>query len=135
MTPSTVFKGTKLVVPADSYDFFSDLFDLGNQQSGDRFKAYEIDFLDSNFQGSASMFEDVHAADIWYEGMARAALERGIAIQYCLPSASDMMISLTLPAVVQARASGDYVNKVDNPFTLGGSSLLMGALSIAPSKG
>lgn len=134
MTESTVFKGTKLVVPSDSYAFFSDLFDLGNEQTGHRFKAYEIDFLDSNFQGSASMFEDVHAADTWYEGMARAALERGIAIQYCLPSATDIMQALGLPAVVQARASGDYVNKVDNPFTLGGSSLLMGALAIAPSK-
>ena len=134
MTESTVFKGTKLVVPADSYAFFSDLFDLGNAQTNGRMKAYEIDFLDSNFQGSASMFESVHSADQWYGGMARAALERGIAIQYCLPSATDMLQALALPAVVQARASNDYVNKIDNPFTLGGASLLMGAVRIAPSK-
>ncbi len=134
MTESTSFRGTKLVVPADSYNFFSDLFDLGNEQTGHRMKAYEVDFLDSNFQGSASMFESVHAADQWYGGMAQAALDRGIAIQYCLCSVTDMLQALTLPAVVQARASGDYVNKEANPLALGGSSLLMGAVHIAPSK-
>jgi GNAT superfamily N-acetyltransferase len=36
--------------------------------------------------------------------------------------------------VVQARASADYVNKVENPYSLGGSSLLMGATRVAPSK-
>ena len=97
-------------------------------------KAYEIDFLLSNFQGSASMFETVGSADEWYGGMARAALERGIAIQYCLSSPTDMLQSLAYPAVVQARASQDYVNKVANAFGLGGSSLLMGAALVAPSK-
>ena len=134
MTESTVFKGTKLVVPKDSYAFFSDLFDLGNQQTNGRMKAYELDFLDSNFEGSASMFETVHAADQFYEGMARAALERQIAIQYCLPSVTDILQALALPAVVQARASNDYVNTIENALVLGGSSLLMGALRIAPSK-
>ena len=134
MTESTVFKGTKIVVPAQSYAFFSDLFDLGLQQTGDRMRAYEVDFLDSNFEGSPSMFETVHSASQWYAGMAQAALERGIAIQYCLCSVSDILESLTLPAVVQARASGDYVGPIDNPLALGGSSLLMGALHIAPSK-
>lgn len=51
MTESTVFAHTKLVVPNDSYAFFSDLFDLGNAQTNGRMKAYEIDFLDSNFAG------------------------------------------------------------------------------------
>ena len=80
------------------------------------------------------MFETVDSADLWYHGMADAALNAGIAIQYCLSSPTDMMESLSLPAVVQARASGDYVNKVGNPYALGGSSLMMGAVHIAPSK-
>ncbi len=122
------------MTPADSYAFFSDLFDLGNAQTNNRMKAYEIDFLDDNFRGSSSMFETVSSADAWYGGMARAALERGIAIQYCLPSATDMLQSLLYPAVVQARASADYVQKEQNPYSLGGSSLLMGATRVAPSK-
>lgn len=133
-TESTSFRGTKIVTPRDSYKFYSDLFDLGNSETGGRMKAYECDFLMDNFAGSASMFESVTAASEWYRGMADAALERDIAVQYCLCSATDVLESLSLPAVVQARASGDYVNKQANPFALGGSSLLMGALKIAPSK-
>ena len=47
------------------------------------------------------MFESVYAADQWYAGMANAALERGITLQYCLPSATDMLVALQYPAVVQ----------------------------------
>jgi hypothetical protein len=105
---STQFKGTKLVVPDDAYAFFAKFFDLGKEMTNGRFNTYEIDFLDANFAGCADCFSDVNAADKWYDGMARAALERNVTIQYCLPSATDMLASLSLPAVVQARASGDY---------------------------
>ena len=116
MTESSVFHGTKLVTPRDSYAFFSEYFDFGSRETLGRFTVFEIDFLDSNFQGSATMFEDVFAADTWYAGMADAALERDISLQYCLPSATDMLQSLTLPAVVQARASADYVSEIDNAY-------------------
>lgn len=138
-TASTVFPGTKLVTPNDSYRFFTSWFDLGDSLVGagsnrGAFAAFEIDFLDANFQGSASMFETVDSADRWYSGMARAALEHDVVIQYCLPSPTDMLQSLYYPAVVQARASQDYVNVVGNAQQLGGSSLLMGACAMAPSK-
>jgi hypothetical protein len=134
MTESTSFRGTKIVTPKDSYAFFRDLFLLGENQTGNRMRAYEVDFLDSNFAGSASMFESVFAAEQWYTSMARAAEELGVVVQYCLCSATDILQSLSLPSVVQARASGDYVNVEANAFDLGGSSLLMGAVQIAPSK-
>ena len=136
MTESTSFPGTKLVTPNDSYRFFSDWFDLGAELTGgaQNFAAFEIDFLDDNFRGSASMFESVYAADRWYDGINNAAFEHNLVLQYCLPSATDMLQSLAYPAVVQARASGDYDNEVDNPLQLGGSSLLMGATLVAPSK-
>ena len=141
MTESTVFRGTKIVVPDDSYAFFAALFDLGKSMTNGAFSTYEVDFLDKNFRGCASCFEDVGAADRWYAGMARAAYERNVTIQYCLPSATDMLVSLSFPAVVQARASGDYARKPseahtphDNLVTLGGSSLLLGATRMAPSK-
>lgn len=137
---SSAFGGTKLPVPDDSYAFFSDLFDLGKQMTGGRFDIYEIDFLDANFAGCVACFADTTAAERWYAGMARAALERNISIQYCLPSATDMLASLAFPAVVQARASGDYAREEGdmapdgNVVTLGGASLLLGATLIAPSK-
>jgi hypothetical protein len=137
---STSFKGTKLVVPTDAYKFFSQFFDLGKSMTNGRFGTYEIDFLDANFQGCADCFLDVNAADLWYYGMAKAAEERNVTIQYCLPSATDMLESLSLPSVVQARASGDYARPEGNTqpwsnvVTLGGASLLMGATKMAPSK-
>jgi hypothetical protein len=80
----------------------------------------------------------VDSAATWYAGLADAALERGLALQLCLPSVTDMLQSLVHPAIVQARASGDYVNKKaapdGNAFTIGGSALIMGALAVAPSK-
>lgn len=49
------------------------------------------------------MFESVFAADQWYAGMADAAFERSIALQYCLASPTDVMVALKFPSVVQAR--------------------------------
>lgn len=57
-----------------------------------RFNTYEIDFLDKNFLGCSPCMESVDAADLYYAGMANAALERNISIQYCLPSATDMLV-------------------------------------------
>ena len=107
---STQFHGTKLVTPDDSYNFFTDLFDLGKSMPNGKFNTYDIDFLDANFQGCKDCFSDVNAADKWYAGMANAALERNVSIQYCLPSATDMLASLVFPSVIQARASGDYAS-------------------------
>eukprot|EP00750_Incisomonas_marina_P023958 INCI5072.2.p1 GENE.INCI5072.2~~INCI5072.2.p1 ORF type:complete len:814 (-),score=111.60 INCI5072.2:2037-4478(-) len=140
MSESTSFKGTKVVVPNDAAGFFADLFDLGLNITNGRFSTYEIDFLDSNFKGCASCFEDVDAADRWYRGLGDAALARNITIQYCLPSATDMLVSLDFPAVVQARASGDYARPEGdmqpwaNVADLGRASLLLGPLAMAPSK-
>lgn len=137
---STQYHGTQLPEPDDSYKFFSAFFDLGKEMTNGRFNTYEIDFLDANFGGCADCFKDVGAADRWYVGMASAAEERNITIQYCLPSATDMLESLSLPSVIQARASGDYARPEGNTqpwgnvVTLGGSSLLMGATKMAPSK-
>jgi hypothetical protein len=99
---STSFKGTALIQPADAYKFFAQLFDLGKTITNGRFNTYEIDFLDDNFRGCADCFTTVDSADEWYQGMADAAMERNISIQYCLPSATDMLASLSLPAVIQA---------------------------------
>lgn len=43
MTESTVFKGTKLVVPEQSYAFFANYFDFGIAQTNGRFQIFEID--------------------------------------------------------------------------------------------
>jgi hypothetical protein len=65
-------------VPEDSYRFFCDLFDLGKAMTNGKFNTFEIDFLDDNFKGMTAAFADVGAADLWYKGIADAALERNI---------------------------------------------------------
>jgi len=140
MFENTQFKRTKVVVPKDSYPFFQDLFDLGLKETNGRMNTYEIDFMDVNFAGCADCFHNVRSADLWYEGLANAALERNISLQFCLASATDALLSLKHPAIVQARASGDYARPEGNTepwgntVTLGGASLLLGATAVAPSK-
>ena len=102
-TESTVFAKTKLPAPNAARAFFDAYFDLGNEQTHDRMKAFELDFLDSNFKGSASMFESVGAATQWYAALGDAALARGVALQLCLPSVTDILEALAHPAMVQAR--------------------------------
>mgnify|MGYP006119404027 CR=1 FL=1 len=70
--------------------------------------------MDANFAGCADCFKAVDAADMWYSGLADAALERNITIQFCLASATDALLSLKHPAIVQARASGDYARPEGN---------------------
>ena len=43
-------------------------------------------------------FDNVGAADLWYKGLTDAALERNISLQFCLPSTTDMLVSLPYPA-------------------------------------
>ena len=73
-------------------------------------------------------------AQLWYSGMADAAAARNVTVQYCLGDPSDLLVSLTFPAVSNARASFDYCDTARNTREMAGSSLLMGALRIAPSK-
>ena len=130
----------RLPTAASSRRFYGDLFDLGTRESNGRFVAYEMDFLGANFRRYPLFFSSMDAADVWFAGMADAAMERNLSVQYCLPSPTDMLVSLRFPAVTQGRASGDYGfatsadGRDENVATLGGSSLLFGATGIAPSK-
>jgi hypothetical protein len=131
----------KLPKPESSQQFYSDLFSLGASQTNGRFVTYEMDFLGANFERYPLFFEEMHSADTWFKGMADAAGAFNLSIQYCLPSPTDMLVSLRFPQVTQGRASGDYgfptgpeAKGEGNVVTLGFSSLLFGATGLAPSK-
>ena len=53
-------------------------------------------------------------AQLWYSGMADAAAARNVTVQYCLGDPSDLLVSLTFPAVSNARASFDYCDTARN---------------------
>jgi hypothetical protein len=54
--------------------------------------------------------------------------------KYISISITCLLLQLEFPSVTNARASEDYVSKVTNAQAIAGSSLLFGALAIAPSK-
>lgn len=66
--------------------------------------------------------------------MATAAAANGVSIQYCMSHSRHILASVELPAVTQARASGDYHPGNTQWEPLGVSGLFAYALGIAPSK-
>lgn len=134
MTPSTSLPGTKVIVPDESYNFFTAVLDTGMALANGRMAGYEIDFLGSNTAGSPALFETPESPYIWYRGLDQAAREHNVSIQFCLAYPADILMSLQLPSVSHARASTDYCVPDKNTAQVGSSSLLYGALGLAPSK-
>eukprot|EP01047_Picozoa_sp_COSAG01_P038457 COSAG01_NODE_3122_length_6555_cov_10.591853_3_plen_458_part_00 len=127
--------GTQIVTPEDSRRFFAALMEQGMKLTNGRLAAYEIDFLAWNFESMLGVsITEPSQAQVWYEGMADAAAANNVTIQYCLGNPSDLLISLGFPAVSNARASFDYCDTARNTREMAGSSLLMGALKVGPSK-
>lgn len=66
--------------------------------------------------------------------MGNAAAANGVAIQYCMSHSRHMLASAEIPAVTQARASGDYHPGGDQWQQVGTTALFAHAIGIAPSK-
>ena len=67
--------------------------------------------------------------------MGTAAANNGISIQYCMSHCRHMLASVEIPAVTQARASGDYSqSRTDQWSQLGTTSMFAYAIGVAPSK-
>lgn len=101
---------------------------------------YEQDWLYNEFYQYVGQFlESVSLGHLWLKQMGSVAAENGLTIQYCMPHIRHLLASLEVTAVTQARASDDYVVapydgvNFDN-WRIGGQSMLMDALGLAPSK-
>ena len=117
------------VVPSQSYDFHSYIFDLGLQWGMTNF---EIDFLDWMQLSFLDFAMDVRAFDEYFRGMGVAAAEHGITVQFCMLLPSLALSSVQWGAVTNARLQGD-----GNPYDTGRydifqSSLLYASLDLAP---
>ena len=67
--------------------------------------------------------------------MGTAAANNGISIQYCMSHCRHMLASVEIPAVTQARASGDYSqSRTDQWSQLGTTSMFGYAIGVASSK-
>jgi hypothetical protein len=96
---------------------------------------YEQDWLDDEFDNFLPLTNSATLGRDWLMQMGTAAEKNGIAIQYCMSHCRHMMASVEIPAVTQARASGDYQqSRSDQWSQLGTTSLFSFALGVAPSK-
>lgn len=118
------------VAPEQSYDFYGWFMDKGMENAG--MVSFESDFMNQNYNCVPAFVESATNADIWLQGMADAALERDLSVQWCYATPSDVLASVKMPAVTQFRVSFDYC--YGRSWDIGESSLLVWALGKHPSK-
>eukprot|EP00475_Leptophrys_vorax_P030484 TRINITY_DN4571_c0_g1_i1.p1 TRINITY_DN4571_c0_g1~~TRINITY_DN4571_c0_g1_i1.p1 ORF type:complete len:776 (+),score=200.17 TRINITY_DN4571_c0_g1_i1:255-2330(+) len=111
-------------------DFWNDLFTNSSKWG---LRVYEQDWLYNEFAWIHHSLESATLARQWLLQMGLAAQATGLAIQYCMAWPRHVLQSLEIPAVSQARASDDYM-AIPLNWRIGGSSILLDALNIAPSK-
>jgi hypothetical protein len=109
---------------------------LGSNTSSWGLRVYEQDWLFNEFyEYVGAMLESVSLGRTWLLQMGRAATKNDLTIQYCMPYTRHLMQSLEVASVTQARASDDYKPGEDfNQWRIGGQSILLAALGLAPSK-
>ena len=91
-----------LPAPGSSEAFYGALFDEGIRQG---MVSFEHDFVGQNSL-DFGWPSQLGAGSAWLQGLGRAASSRRVPVQLCLATASDLLASLTLPWVTNARASG-----------------------------
>eukprot|EP01114_Cavostelium_apophysatum_P013570 TRINITY_DN3316_c0_g1_i2.p1 TRINITY_DN3316_c0_g1~~TRINITY_DN3316_c0_g1_i2.p1 ORF type:complete len:780 (-),score=163.41 TRINITY_DN3316_c0_g1_i2:73-2412(-) len=94
---------------------------------------YEQDWLIDQFQHMNITQTHVHTARKWLNQMGKAALKKGITIQYCMPLWPDYLQSVEIQSVTQIRASNDY-NPNRRQWPIGKSSILAWSLGLLPFK-
>ena len=115
--------------PNESARFYADRFASGKANG---MVAFEHDFVG---QDSLDFGWDAElgAGAQWLAGMGHAASEQRVPMQLCLVTASDLLASLSMPWVTNARASGDYAFCADS-WDIGFPSLLHWAVGVRPFK-
>ena len=115
--------------PNASEAFYSARFEQG--------RAFGMAGFEHDFVGQDSLdfgwTSQLGAGSAWIQGMGRAAARARVPMQLCLATASDMLESLTMPWVTNARASGDYAFCADS-WDIGMAGLLLWAVGVRPFK-
>jgi len=119
-----------------SMSFWTSLF--SNKKREWALEVYEQDWLSLEYaQYVSKMQSEAFFASDWLSSMGSAAKSAGLSIQYCMPYVRHLLFSASVEAVTQARASDDYVVSPyvgKNNWRIGGQSLLLDSLGLAPSK-
>jgi len=94
---------------------------------------YEQDWMCTEYDKVDALRTNISLADEWLRGMAVGAESSNRTVQYCMPYAYDILSASAYPAVTNARASPDYIDR-DNQWAIGGTSMFYWALGILPFK-
>jgi hypothetical protein len=95
---------------------------------------YEQDWLDTEYDNVRHLNFNASAARTWLLQMGTAAERNHVTIQYCMSHCRHIMQSVEIPAVTNARASGDYHAGGDQWKPLGTTGIFAWAVGIAPTK-
>ena len=117
------------IAPQQSYSFYSDLFKTGIANG---MHSFEPDFMNQNYNCVPDFVTTMGRSEEWMSGMADAAHDLGITVQWCYATPSDVMQALHYPSVTNFRVSNDFC--YGNSWNVGESSLLAWAMGAAPSK-
>ena len=95
---------------------------------------YEQDWLDTEYDNVMHLNKNASAARTWLLQMGTAAERNDLTIQYCMSHCRHILQSVEIPAVTNARASGDYHPGGDQWKPLGTTGIFAWAVAIAPTK-
>ena len=117
-----------VVVPEQSYDFHSYIFDTGATEG---MNAFEIDFADYIFPFQ-EFAVNVRSLDQYFAGMDVAANEHDFPVQLCMSLPLLMLDSVHWPSVTNARLNYDGYPTTWARYDIFQTSLLYSAIAIAP---
>ena len=123
------FYGFQDVTPAESLEFYRWFFAKG-QDAG--MVSFEPDFMNQNYNCVPDFVESAENARTWQMGMAGAALEKNLTVQWCYATPTDILAALEMPAVTNFRVSMDFC--YGHSWDVGVSSLIVWAAGAFPSK-
>jgi hypothetical protein len=117
------------VSPDQSRDFYDWFFAKGEAVN---MVSFEPDFMNQNYNCVPEFIHSATNASVWQHGMADAALAKNLSVQWCYATPTDVLASLTMPAVTNFRVSNDFC--YGESWNIGMSSLIVWAAGAAPSK-
>ena len=126
-------EGPKTLIPADNaiYDhFMEDALSWG-------VITYEQDWLVNQYWRMPYFREQMGRTTDWFSGMATSVLNHDLTMQICMPSTSNLMAAVDLPAVTTTRTSTDYAPSVSKETyypQFHTNNMLAWALGILPFK-
>jgi hypothetical protein len=77
---------------------------------------YEQDWMVESFLGVRGLRAAPGRARAWQEALDHAAGQRGLTLQWCMPTPADLMQTVSLANLTSIRTSGDYRYLLDNGF-------------------